>query len=82
MFGVEVSVVDYVWEKYSGDCKIEQPRHLLLILHFLKAYPIENVLAVIFGMSVRTIEGILWKGIVNLAEYLDEVRSSTPPSFL
>jgi len=76
-FGVDVSIVDYVWNTYHDDCALKHPLHLLLILHFLKVYPVEEVLAARFGLSKSSATRILWPGLERLALAMEEVQEKS-----
>lgn len=74
LFGLDVAAVNLVWTKYHSTCDVIQRRsNLLLILMFLKTYPSFDRLAVIFGLSTTHVHRIVWAGIVQLAQNLDEV---------
>jgi hypothetical protein len=73
-FGVDINIVDYVWETYHEVCLLRHPSHLLLILYFLKVYPTGEVIAAKFGISIASAFRIIWDGLERLAYHLQEVR--------
>lgn len=80
-FGVDIELVAYVWDTYHDRSALAPPQHLLLILNFLKTYPLGEELAARFRMSVASVYRILWTGLETLAFEMDEVclLSATSP---
>jgi len=72
-FGVRIEDVDYIWVRYSRVCRLFRPKHLLLILNFLKSNAVTSELATRFEMAESSVRAILWPGLRALAQHMNEV---------
>lgn len=72
-FGVDVEVVAYIWDRYASRASIRQPKHLLMILYFLKTYGLCFILASRFNECVSSMHRIVFDGIQSLAVVMEEV---------
>ena len=68
-FGVSSYVCAFIFHRITNDddhCNY-RPLHLLMALHFLKAYNAEGINATLFGCSEKTLRQHCWNGIKILS---------------
>lgn len=81
VFGISLSGVQYVWERYANGV-LQKPVHLLWVLSFLKLYPPNTqVLAVIWNVHSATLMKVVKFGLQSLADRLCEVLPHSQPIF-
>ena len=71
--GVHPLVAEKIWQKYGNCEELPDRSWLLIVLHFLKDMPSEDIGALLFKLSRKTYRLHLWTALNFLDKVMDEV---------